>query len=186
MSEPASISAGIAERYATAIFELAQEGDWVPTLETDLGIIDGALSESGELRELIGSPVISRDAQGAAITRIASQAGVSQMTTNTLALMAGQRRLFVLPQLISALRKMISDFKGEITAEVTTAAFLTDAQIGSLTDILRAKTGKSISLNVTVDNSLIGGMIVKVGSQMIDTSIASKLANLQNSMKEVG
>lgn len=186
MSEPASISAGIAERYATAVFDLARAGDGLPRLEQDLDVLSDALTQSADLTALVTSPVYSRDQQQAVITRIAEQAGLSRTLTNTLGLMASNRRLFVLPQLVTALRDRIAEEKGEVVAEVTTATPLTDAQAAKLVDTLRAKIGKSVTLDTTVDAALIGGMIVKVGSRMIDTSIASKLANLQNTMKEVG
>ncbi|MCV6598523.1 MAG: F0F1 ATP synthase subunit delta [Mangrovicoccus sp.] len=186
MSEPASISAGIAERYATAVFDLVQEGGQLPQLEADLGVLEDALAQSSELNALVSSPIYSREEQGAAITGIATKAGLSPVITNTLGLMASNRRLFVLPQLIEILRGKIADEKGEVSAEVISAAPLSDAQTASLAETLRNKIGKTVTLKTTVDASLIGGLIVKVGSQMIDTSIASKLANLQNSMKEVG
>ncbi|MCR9086032.1 MAG: F0F1 ATP synthase subunit delta [Rhodobacteraceae bacterium] len=186
MSEPASISAGIAERYATAVFDLVKAGDGIPQLEEDLGVLDSALEQSNDLSALVSSPIYSRDQQQAAITRVAEQAGLSKTMTNTLGLMASNRRLFVLPQLIKALRDRVADYKGEVIAEVTSATPLTEAQTTSLSDTLRAKIGKTVTLKTTVDANLIGGLIVKVGSRMIDTSISSKLANLQNSMKEVG
>lgn len=186
VSEPASISAGIAERYATAVFDLVKAGDGIPQLEEDLGVLDSALEQSNDLSALVSSPIYSRDQQQAAITRVAEQAGLSKTMTNTLGLMASNRRLFVLPQLIKALRDRVADYKGEVIAEVTSATPLTEAQTTSLSDTLRAKIGKTVTLKTTVDANLIGGLIVKVGSRMIDTSISSKLANLQNSMKEVG
>ena len=111
---------------------------------------------------------------------------LSGTVANTLGLMASNRRLFVLPQLLAALRAMIADEKGEVTAEVTSAAALTKAQADKLAKTLKASVGKTVKLNTTVDESLIGGLVVKVGSKMIDTSIRSKLASLQNAMKEVG
>jgi F-type H+-transporting ATPase subunit delta len=111
---------------------------------------------------------------------------LSAIVTNTLALMASNRRLFTLPQLISALRDRIAEEKGEVTAEVVSAKALTKTQADKLAKTLKAQIGKTVKINATVDESLIGGLIVKVGSKMIDTSIASKLSALQNTMKEVG
>ena len=111
---------------------------------------------------------------------------LSGILANTLGLMAANRRLFVLPQLLSALTAMIAEEKGEVTADVTAATDLTAAQSKKLAASLKASVGKDVKLNVSVDESLIGGLIVKVGSKMIDTSIRSKLASLQNVMKEVG
>ena len=186
MSEPASISAGIAGRYATAVFELAKEAKGLSGLEADVAALAQALKDSADLREVIASPVFSRDEQGRAMSALAVRMGLSSTVANTLALMAANRRLFVLPQLLAALGEMIAEEKGEVTAEVTAAAELTKAQAEKLAASLMKTVGKTVKLNTTVDESLIGGLIVKVGSKMIDTSIRSKLASLQNVMKEVG
>ncbi|MEL7117421.1 MAG: F0F1 ATP synthase subunit delta [Pseudomonadota bacterium] len=186
MSENASISAGIAARYATAIFELAKEEKSLPAIESDVDAIDAALGESEDFRKLISSPVYTRDETQAAITAIAKKMGLSANLTNLLGLMAAKRRLFTLPQVIRGLRDLIAEEKGEVTAEVTAAKALTKAQSEKLAATLKAQVGKDVKVNVAVDESLIGGLIVKVGSKMIDTSVKSKLANLQNAMKEVG
>lgn len=184
MSETASISASIAERYASALFELAKAEGKIDALESDTTTLKDTLDGSDELRAAISSPVYTREEQGAAIGAICAKSGVDPLTTNTLGLMAAKRRLFALPQLIAALRALIAAEKGEVTAEVTSAKALTDSQAAALTETLKARFGKDIQLNTAVDESLIGGLIVKVGSKMIDTSIRAKLANLQNAMKE--
>jgi F-type H+-transporting ATPase subunit delta len=186
VSEPASISTGIAARYATAIFELAKEDNALKALESDVDALDDALKVSHDFRDLITSPIYSREQQATAVTAIAKKAGLSQIVTNTLALMAGNRRLFVLPQLVRELRARIAAEKGEVTAEVTAAKALTKAQEEKLAKTLKASVGKDVKISMAVDETLIGGLVVKVGSRMIDTSIRSKLAALQNSMKEVG
>lgn len=186
MSEPASISAGIAGRYATAVFELAKEAKGLSGLEADVAALGQALKESADLRGVIASPVFSREDQARAMAALAARMGLTPTVANTLALMAANRRLFVLPQLLVALGDMIAEEKGEVTAEVTAAAELTKAQAEKLAASLKKTVGKTVKLNTTVDESLIGGLIVKVGSKMIDTSIRSKLASLQNVMKEVG
>lgn len=186
MSEPASISTSIAARYATAVYEIAKDGKAVKSLETDLEALQSALGESEDFRALIHSPIYSRDEQGAAIAAIAKKMKLSDTMANTLALMAQNRRLFVLPQLVSSLRDIIAAEKGEVTAEVTSAKALTKTQADKLAKTLKASTGKTVTLNTTVDESLIGGLIVKVGSKMIDSSIRSKLSSLSNAMKEVG
>ncbi len=135
---------------------------------------------------MIASPVISRAEQGAAMGAVAAKMGLGQLTANTLALMADKRRLFVLPQFLNELAARIAEEKGEITAEVTSATALSAAQAKKLAETLKAKVGKTVKLNATVDESLIGGLIVKLGSTMIDTSVKAKLASLQNAMKEVG
>lgn len=186
MSEPASISLGIAARYAQALFDLAKEAKALPALEADVDTLDAALAASADLRDMIASPLLSRDQQTAAISAIAAKAGLSELTANTLALMGGKRRLFVLPQLVQDLRARISAEKGEVTADVVSATKLSAAQAKALAATLKASVGKTVKLNATVDESLIGGLVVKVGSKQIDTSIRAKLASLQNVMKEVG
>ena len=186
MSESASISTGIAARYATAVFELAKDGKDIANLETDIDALDAALADSGAFRDLIHSPVYSREDQGTAITAIAGKMGLSGTVANTLKLMATKRRLFVLPQLVASLRGLIAEEKGEVTADVRAATALSSEQEKTLAAALKKSVGKDVKMKVTVDESLIGGLIVKVGSKMIDTSIASKLSALQNTMKEVG
>jgi len=186
VSEPASISASIAARYAQAVFELSHDGKALDALESDVAALETALGDSSDLRDLIGSPIYSRADQARAVAGLAAKMALSQTTANTLALLADKRRLFVLPQLLAALRARIAEARGEMTAEVTAAQALSAAQAKKLAATLKAQTGRTVKLNVAVDESLIGGMIVKLGSKMIDTSVASKLASLQNAMKEVG
>jgi F-type H+-transporting ATPase subunit delta len=186
VSEPASISSGIASRYATALFDLAKEDKALKVLEADTSALEAALVASPALAAMIASPIISRDEQTGAITAIAAKMGLAPLMAHTLALMGANRRLFVLPQFIADLRARISAEKGEMTAEVIAAKALTAAQSKKLAATLKAKVGKDIILKTTVDESLIGGLVVKLGSTMIDTSIKAKLAALQNAMKEVG
>jgi F-type H+-transporting ATPase subunit delta len=186
VSEPASISTGIASRYAQAMFELSRDQGELPQLEADVGTLDAAMKESADLRALISSPLYSREEQGDALQAVAQAMGLSQSFRNLLSLMASKRRLFVLPQLVAALRAMIAEAKGEMTAEVTTATALTAEQSDRLGKALSAFAGKDVKIVATVDDALIGGLVVKIGSKMIDTSIRSKLMALQNIMKEVG
>ena len=186
VSETAGISTGIAERYATAVFDLAQDGKDIKALETDVAALEIAMNDSADLRTLLSSPLYSREQQGAAITAIAKKMELSQITANVLALLASKRRLFVLPHLVRVLQDKLAEARGEVTAEVTSAKSLTKAQTEKLAKTLKAQLGKSVTIKETVDQSIIGGLIVKVGSRMIDTSIASKLNALQNTMKEVG
>ncbi|MFY0682261.1 MAG: F0F1 ATP synthase subunit delta [Thalassovita sp.] len=186
MSEPASISLGIAARYATAIFDLAKENKTLAKLEPNVADLAASLEESDDLRTLISSPLVSREDQEKAIAAIAEKMGLRPVLRDGLVLMAQKRRLFVLPQLVQKLAELIADEKGEITAEVTSAKALTKTQSEKLTKSLAARVGKDVKLNATVDADLIGGLVVKVGSKMIDTSIRSKLNSLQNVMKEVG
>jgi F-type H+-transporting ATPase subunit delta len=186
VSETASMSTGIAARYAAAIFELARDAKGLAALESDIDALDAALTESADLRTMISSPLISREQQGAAILAIAGKLKLSTLTTNSLALMAQKHRLFVMPQLIAGLRARIAEEKGEVTAEVVSATPLTAEQTKTLVASLGKRVGKTVKLKTTVDESLIGGLVVKLGSTMIDTSIRAKLAGLKNAMKEVG
>ena len=186
MANSVSMSQSIAGRYAQAVFDLVKEEDGLSQLAHQIDELANALDGSGELRNLIASPLYSRTQQGDAISAIAAKMRLSATLTNTLKLLAQNRRLFVLPQLVERLRELIADARGEATADVTSAVELTDEQKTRLRQLLVRNTGKKIKLNTRVDEGLIGGMIVKLGSQMIDSSVRSKLASLQNAMKEVG
>ena len=186
MSEPASISTGIANRYASAVYEIAKEANDIKSVEADLQALSDVIADSGDFNRLIHSPVYSREEQGNAISALAAKMGLSRTMGNTLALMASKRRLFVVPQLIQALRSLIAEDKNEVTAEVVSAKALTKAQSDKLAMTLKSRVGKDVKIEASVDETLIGGLIVKVGSKMIDTSIRSKLSSLQNAMKEVG
>jgi F-type H+-transporting ATPase subunit delta len=186
VSEPASISLGIASRYASALFDLAREGKALKALEADVIALSETMAASADLRDVIASPILKREEQGRAIAAIGAKLGLHALTANTLALMADKRRLFVLPQLVAALTDMIAAEKGEVTAEVTAARALSAAQSKKLAETLKARVGKTVKLKTTVDETLIGGLVVKLGSTMIDTSVKAKLAALQNAMKEVG
>ena len=146
--------------------------------------LSAALDSSDDLRALISSPLYSRDEQAGAIGAVAKKMKLSPTMTNTLALMASKRRLFVVPQLLVALRDKIAEEKGEVTADVVSAKALTKAQSDKLAKTLSASVGSDVKINASVDETLIGGLVVKVGSKMIDTSVKAKLNALQNTMKE--
>lgn len=180
------MTSGVAGRYATALFDLAREGNDLEKVEADVLALEDALAVSPEFREVLASPVHSRDEHARVIAAIADKLGHGVVVKNTLGLIAQNRRLFILPELIAQMKALIADERGEVTAEVTTAKPLSDEQANALKETLKASVGKDVKLDVTVDESLIGGLVVRVGSRMIDTSIRSKLAQLQNVMKEVG
>lgn len=186
MANSASMSHSIAGRYAQAVFDIVSEEGGLDALAGQIEDLGAALRDSADLRALITSPVYTRDDQSRAIGALTAKMGLSATLANTLQLMARNRRLFVLPQLVARLRDLIAEARGEVTADVTSAVALSDEQQKRLTETLAAKSGKKVKLNARVDEGLIGGMIVKLGSQMIDSSIRSKLASLQNVMKEVG
>ena len=186
MSELASISSGIAARYASAVFELAKDASDLKTLESNVQDLGTVLADSADIRDLINSPVVSREDQANAIAAVAKKMKLMPIVSNTLALMASKRRLFVLPALVAQLRALIAEEKGEITAEVISAKAMTKTQTDKLAKAIKARIGKDVKIDATVDEELIGGLVIKVGSQMIDTSIRSKLNSLSNVMKEVG
>ena len=186
MSETASISMGVASRYAKAIFDLVLESDEVAELENDVESLSDALDKSQELRDLIASPLYSRDEQKAAIVAIGTKMKLLANLNNTLALMASKRRLFVMGSFLRQLKILIAEHKGEITADVVSAKSLTKGQSDKLANAIKERVGKEIKINASVDESIIGGIVIKVGSKMIDTSIRSKLNSLQTVMKEVG
>ena len=186
MSDQASTSKGVAKRYATALFDLASETDDISSLEKNVETLTQAIDESPDLNSIISSPIYSRDQQKNAIGAIAKKMGVSAVMINALSLMAEKRRLFVVPTFLSVLKDLISESKNEITAEVVSAQSLSKGQVEKLGKSLKNNFGKDVKINATVDPTLIGGMVVKVGSRMIDTTIRAKLNSLQNTMKEVG
>jgi len=186
VAETSSLSSTAAGRYATALFELASEGGALDRTEQDVAALGEALKASADLRALISSPIYNRDEQGRAMAAVAGAMGLSDLVRNVLGLMASKRRLFVLDELIAIFARLMAEHRGEVTAEVTAARALSDAQRAGLAATLKSAIGREVKLNVTVDEAIIGGLVVKVGSKMIDTSIRSKLASLQNAMREVG
>ncbi|MBC9245698.1 F0F1 ATP synthase subunit delta [Paracoccus sp. 11-3] len=186
MANTVSMSQSIAGRYAQAVFDIVKEEGGLDALAQQVDDLGAALADSTDLNDLINSPLYNREQQTNAITALASKMGLSATLANTLKLMGKNRRLFVLPQLVTRLGDLIAQERGEVTADVTSAIALSDEQQKRLADTLSEKSGKKVKLKTRVDESLIGGMIVKMGSQMIDSSVRSKLASLQNAMKEVG
>lgn len=186
MSGSASLTSGVAGRYATALFEIARDGKLLDEIERDLAEIEDAHRTSADFRQLLASPIHSREEQGKAIAALAAAMGLGPTLTSTLGLMAKNRRLFVVPGLIAQVKALIAAERGEVTAEVSSAKPLTKGQTEELAATLKQSVGKDVRIEAKVDESLIGGMVVKVGSVMIDSSIRSKLAQLQNVMKEVG
>ena len=185
MAGDESSVSGVAGRYATALFDLAKDQGAVDAVANDLTAIEGLTAESADLTRLVRSPVFSAADQSRAFTAVLEKAGISALTQNFIKVIAHNRRLFALPDMIRDFRTLYARLKGEVTAEVTSAQPLTDAQRGDLLDSLRASLGKNILLTSMVDPSILGGLIVKAGSRMIDSSIKSKLNNLKFAMKEV-
>lgn len=186
MAASTSLTSGAAGRYSTALFELAGEEGSRDRVEADLIQLQDALDESDDLMQLIRNPMYSRDEQQKGIGAVADKMDVSPIVGNVLGLMAQKRRLFALPEMIAGYKALMADERGEMSAEVTAARPLSDAQQNALAEKIKGATGKDVKLNVNVDPDIIGGLVIRVGSRMIDTSIRSRLNNLHNAMKEVG
>jgi F-type H+-transporting ATPase subunit delta len=179
-------SSGVAERYANALFELASDQKSVDAVEKDLNQFSALLAESPDLTRLVVSPVFSADEQLRAISGVLDKAGIGGLVGNFVKVAAANRRLFAVPGIIAAYKRLAARQRGEVSAEVVSAAPLTDGQTADLRAALKASLGKDVTLDTRVDPSLIGGLIVKVGSRMIDGSLRTKLNSLKLAMKEVG
>ncbi len=177
---------GISGRYASALFALALEGKAVDRVLKDLEGFGAMLEGSADLQRLVSSPIFSAEQQVDAIAVLLKKAKISGLTANFLGLVARNRRLFAVAGMIKAFQGLVADHRGEVTAEVTTAAKLTAAQLKSLQSTLNSAIGKKVQIAQAVDASVLGGMVVKVGSRMIDTSLRTKLNTLKIAMKEVG
>ncbi len=176
----------LAARYSTALFELADENQALDTVASDLATLKQILAESADLRRLVRSPVISRADQARAMAAVLDSAGVSDLTKRFVGLAATNRRLFAIGGMIDGFLAMLAKRRGEVTASVTSAQPLSDAQRQAVIDALKASIGANVLVNTSVDPELIGGMIVKFGSRMVDTSVRTKLNKLQLAMKASG
>lgn len=186
MAQSSSPVSGIAERYAGSLYELASQSNSVEAVEADLGRFEALLSESDDLSRMIKSPVFSAEEQFKSVAAIADKAGITGLVGNFLRVVAQNRRLFAVPAMIKAYRAIAADARGEVSAEVTSAHPLTAAQEEELKATLKRVTGKDVAIAATVDPSLLGGLIVKIGSRQIDTSLRTKLNSLKLALKEVG
>ena len=186
MASEATGVTGLAERYAAALFELADEGKALDQTAADLEALRALLAESAELRRLVRSPVLTRAEQGAAIAAVAERVGVQTLTRNFLGLLAKNRRLFALPQMIDGFLRTLRTRRGEVTAEVVTAQALEPQQREAIAEQLRRSVGRKVAVEIKVDPSLLGGLVVKVGSRMVDASLKSKLKRLELAMKGIG
>jgi F-type H+-transporting ATPase subunit delta len=174
----------VAERYAGALFELAKAGGTVEQTEQSLGGFLETLHSSPDLKRFVLSPVFSGGDQQQGLSLILKASGVQGLVRDFLLVLARNRRLFAVESIIKAYKALAAKDRGEIEAEIISAIPLTEEQSQNLTDTLRQKLGKTPTLSVTVDPKLLGGLIVKIGSQMIDTSLRTKLKNLEKAMKE--
>ncbi|MGV1015457.1 MAG: F0F1 ATP synthase subunit delta [Methyloceanibacter sp.] len=177
---------GVAGRYAFALFDLAKEEGALDQVAADLDRFGQALDASKDLTRLVKSPAFSAGEQAKALAPVLDQLDIGGLTKNFLLLLAKNRRLFAIPDMISAFRAMLARERGETSASITTAAKLTDTQITALKQALTAVLGKNVMLEERVDPALLGGLVVKIGSRMIDTSLRTRLNSLKVAMKEVG
>lgn len=178
------IVSGMAGRYATALFELAQEEKALDSVLADLNRFSSMLEDSKDLDRLVRSPVFGADEQAKALKAILDKAGISGFAARFLMLVAKKRRLFAVRQMIRGFKALVARHKGEARAEVTVAEKLSDEHLNALKDALRSATKQDVALDVTVDPSILGGMKVKLGSRMVDASLKTKLNSIRIAMKE--
>ena len=183
MDISAGIQASLAGRYASALFELASENGTVTAVETDLENLAAALNESEDLQAATTNPQLSRQAQGDAIGAVAAHLGLADLTTKFLGVLAGNRRLSALGDMIAAFKAIAAAQRGEVTATVTSAHPLSDEQLAALKAKLTQREGRTVMLSADVDPDLLGGLVVTIGSQRIDASIRTRLNSLAQAMK---
>jgi F-type H+-transporting ATPase subunit delta len=175
----------MAGRYATALFELALDGKALDAVKADLDRFDALLAESADLRRLVRSPVFSADEQGKALTAVLERAGIAGLAGDFLKVVASNRRLFAVREMVKDYRKLLAHHRGEATAEVTLADKPSEAHLAAIRDALKAVSKKDVQVEVKVDPAIVGGLIVKLGSRMVDSSLRTKLNAIKHAMKEV-
>jgi F-type H+-transporting ATPase subunit delta len=184
-AEHPSVS-GVSGRYATALFELARDEKSIDAVKADLDKFDAMLNDSTDLKRLVRSPVFAAETQARAISAVLDKAGISGISANFLKVLTANRRLFAVADVIRAFNALVAKFKGEASADVTVAEPLSDKNLDALKSALTTISGKDVTLNVKVDPSIIGGLVVKLGSRMVDSSLRTKLNSIKHAMKEAG
>jgi F-type H+-transporting ATPase subunit delta len=174
----------MAGRYATALFELAREQNAIDTVKVNLDRFDALVAEIADLARLLRSPVLSAEEQGRALSGVLDKVGIDGLAANFLKLVATNRRLFAALDMAKAYRALVAKHKGEVTAEVTVAEKPSEAHLAAIKDALRAVTKKDVQVDVKVDPAIIGGLVVKLGSRMVDSSLRTKLNAIKLAMKE--
>ena len=177
---------GVAERYALSLFELAREEGSIDTVESELNQFQALIDENADFRRLVESPAFTSAEQLSAMAAIVSAVGASALTANFLKVIATNRRLFVLPGIVRSFRAKAAEYRGEVDASVISANALSDTQRRELAEALGQFAGKTVTMHESVDPSILGGLIVKIGSRQIDTSLRTKLNSLKLALKEVG
>ncbi len=183
MPATSATATGLAQRYATAVFELAKDGKKLDQVGQDLAGLVGMMRQSADLKRLVESPVISRADQGKAILAIVKKAGADPLTSRFLGILAEHRRLFALPGIAKAYAAMLSAHKGEIEAEVVSAVPLDAVQLETLKKSIAGFLGQAVTVETRVDPALLGGVVVRVGSRMLDASLRTKLQQLEQTLK---
>lgn len=179
-------TSGLAGRYALALFDLAKDAGELDVVAGELGALGGLLADGGDLKDLTTSPIFSREEQTRAMTAVVAHAKFSKLVANFIGVVGNNRRLDQLGAIINEFDRLLAHHKGEVSASVITAHQLTKDQLDGLKTKLKSMVGSDVNVETEIDESLLGGMVVKIGSRMIDSSLKTKLANLEESMKEVG
>ena len=178
------IVSGMAGRYATALFDLARESNVIDAVKADLDRFDALIAESPDLHRLVHSPVFSAAEKSQALAAMLSRAAIGGLAANFLMLLTKNRRLFAVRDMVKAYRQLVAQHKGEATAEITVAEPLKDGHLDALRAALKSVSGKNVDLDIKVDPAIIGGLVVKLGSRMVDTSLRTKLNAIRHAMKE--
>jgi F-type H+-transporting ATPase subunit delta len=178
------IVSGMAGRYATALFDLAGEANAIDAVKADLERFNALIAESADLARLVRSPVFSAEEQSQALSAVLERAGIGGIAAKFLKLVATNRRLFAVGNMIRGYRERVALHKGEATAEVTVAEKLKDEHVEALRAALKSVSGKDVDLDIRIDPAIIGGLVVKLGSRMVDTSLRTKLNAIKHAMKE--
>lgn len=178
-----SITAGLAGRYASALFDLAKESNEIDAVQNSLSVLASALDESTELQALVSSPVVSREKSGSAIAAVAASLGLDALTIKFLGVLATNRRLADLGGMIDAFGAIVASYRGEVTAQVTSAHPLAASQLAELAANLKNRVGRDVQIATKVDPAILGGLVVQLGSQLIDGSIRTRLNSFAQAMK---
>jgi F-type H+-transporting ATPase subunit delta len=184
LASEAPVLSGMAGRYATALFDLALDANAIAAVNGDLDRFDALVAESADLTRLVRSPVFSAEEQLQALSAVLERAGIGGLAANFLKLVAANRRLFAVRDMVKAFRELVARHKGEASAEVTVAEPLKDQHVEALRAALKVVTGKDVDLDVKIDPAVLGGLVVKLGSRMVDGSLRTKLNAIKHAMKE--
>ncbi len=186
MATDEAMTGGVAGRYASALFELANEQNQLDEVDQDLGKFQGMVEASEDLARLVNSPAFAADEQERALSAVLDWASVGATAGNFLRVVAANRRLFAAPDMIKNFRSLLASHRGEVFAEVKSAVPLSEEQLAALREKLQGSGAKTIRLDTKVDPDLLGGLVVKIGSRMIDSSLKTKLSGLQVALKGTG